>query len=136
ELGAEPAAHELGDDPDLALIQVKDAGQLVADAAGALGGGVDGQAVRLPVGDDAVRLQGAVGLDLGAVGGLDGHVGIAQGLVDLVAVHAAGRKDRGAADVALLGDAAGAAAAAGGAGLLGLAGEDDRGVVLLRPLQV
>ncbi len=67
ELRAKAAPHELRDDPHLALGQIKDGGQLIADAQRPLRGGVNGQAVRLPVGYDAMRLQRRVRLNLGAI---------------------------------------------------------------------
>ena len=69
----------------LLLRQIEDLGGLVAHAGGELGGGIDGQPVLAPVGDNAVRLHGHVRLHLGAVFRFDHDIGLAQALVDVAA---------------------------------------------------
>ena len=64
KFGAKASAHIFGDHPHLALWQVKQLRQVVADTGSILSGGIDRQHIWLPVSHYAVRLQGAVGLYL------------------------------------------------------------------------
>ena len=57
----------------------------MAHAGGVLGRHVDGEPVGAPIGDDAVRLQAAMGLHLGAVFALDDDVGLREARVDVAA---------------------------------------------------
>src|SRR6202041_3360445 len=57
ELRAESAAHVLGDNANIALGQLEDVGELVANAGCALGRGVDGHLFGLPIEDETVRFK-------------------------------------------------------------------------------
>src|SRR5208283_3389630 len=114
ELRPEASAHELGDDTDLRLRDAQDLGQLVADAARALRRGVDGQRIPVPVGDEAVRLHGAVGLHLRAVRGVDHDVGVGEALARVAGGLAVRAAHVRAADVAALRNARGATPTSGG----------------------
>jgi hypothetical protein len=84
ELGPEAAAEELGDDVDVLRLEGEDVGELVADGEDALGGAPGGQGFGgVPADDDAVGLEGAVGVVLRGVGGLVGDLGLAHALVDV-----------------------------------------------------
>ena len=136
ELGAEAAAHELGDDADLALRDAEHLGQLVAHRGGALRGRVDGEPVVAPVGHDAVRLHRAVRLHLRAVRRVDHHVGLGEAALDVADGRPARAALVGPAHVARLRHAGGSAAAPGAPLRVGGPGEDERRVWLARLLHV
>ena len=76
ELAAEAAAHVVGDALHLGRRHAEPAGERRRRPRPCLRGGPDGQpAVRVPLGDQAVRFEALVGDDRHAVGALDGRVG-------------------------------------------------------------
>jgi hypothetical protein len=129
-LGAESAAGEVADDPDLALGQAQHFGRFVSHAGGELGGGVERETLLAPVGHDAVSLHRHVGLYLGAILALDHDVGLRQSLLYVAAGSAEAAAFIRTADIALLWKPWRRTSASGGGRLLGWPGIDQRRVRL------
>ncbi len=83
--GAEAAAHAVDDHAHAAERQAERLRQLVPHAGGELGGHMDRQPVRPPIGDDRVRLQAAMGLHLGAIFAFDDDIGLREALRHIAA---------------------------------------------------
>src|SRR5262249_23215623 len=75
---AEAATHEFCDYADLALGNFEDLGEFVADRRRSLGGGINRQQLRLPIGNYAVSLQRTVGLYLRLVVTLNDNVSFGE----------------------------------------------------------
>ena len=120
KLGAETAAHVLGNDAHLGFGNLEVAGKFFADAGGPLGGGIHGEQIGLPVSDHAVGLERGVGLHLGGVAGIHDHVGVLESLFG-IALFA----HRRSVDISRLGDAAFAPSSARSSSLIGRTGKDE-----------
>ena len=95
-LGAEAASHSLDDDAHAVQRQAECFRQFLPDAGRELGGHVDRDAIRAPVGDNGVRFQATMGLHARAILVLDDDLGVGKALLDIAA-----RNDRGTAHIAI-----------------------------------
>ena len=124
ELRAETAAHVLSDDANIALGQLEDVGEFVANAGCALGRGVDGHLFGLPIDDETVRFKSGVRLHLGEILALYDYVGLGKALFDVTNIFRLRP-----VNIALLGNAFRSATTASAARFVSGPGVDHRSIV-------
>src|ERR1044071_6744932 len=136
KLRAKAAAHEFRDDAHLTLLQLEDRGKLVAHARRSLRGCVNGQAIRFPVCDDAMRFQRGVRLHLRAEFSFDSYVCLLETFLHISERATSWATLDRPTHVSFLRDALRPAAATGCFGLICRAGKNQRRVRLMRFVRV